>query len=137
MNQEKEAISKAPSGRVSRTPVGGRNILTVKGKDPNYVYRIVNDVDDRIAQFQEGGYEVVGDETVKVGDKRVAIPSAEGSAKQLSVGQGTKAYLMRIKKDWYIEDQQAKQRFVNEQENATKEKALDGTYGKLEISRGS
>lgn len=137
MDTNKEAISKAPSGRVTRTPVGTRNILTVKGKDPNYEYRIVNDVDDRITQFQEAGYELVANDAVKVGDKRVNSTTSEGSVKQMSVGQGTKAYLMRIKKEWYDEDQAVKQRQVNEIERATKEKALDGTYGQLDTYRGS
>ena len=133
----KEAIAKAPAGRVTRTPIGTRNILTVKGKDPNYEYRIVNDVEDRITQFQEAGYEVVQSESVEVGDKRAASGTSIGSAKTLSVGQGTKAYLMRIKKEWYTEDQQAKQGQVNEIERATQEKALSGTYGSIESYRGS
>ena len=135
MNQEKEAISKVPSGRPQRTPIGTRNILTVKGKDPNYEYRIVNDVDDRVTQFQEAGYELVPDETVKVGDKRVNAPSPVGSAKQLSVGGGTKAFVMRIKKEWYNEDQTRKLSQVSEIERATKEKALDGAYGDIKLSR--
>ena len=132
---QKEAISKAPASRVTRTPVGQRNILTVKGKDPNYEYRIVNDIEDRIAQFQDAGYELVPDEAVDVGDKRVSQGTSVGSNKVFSVGQGTKAFVMRIKKEWYDEDQQAKQRRVDAQESSIKEKALDGTYGKLDISR--
>ena len=135
MSQEKEAIAKAPSGRVQRTPIGTRNILTVKGKDPNYVYRHVNDIDDRISQFQEAGYELVQDESVQVGDKRVNSTSSLGSAKAVSVGQGTKAYLMRIKREWYEEDQARKLSNVAEIERATKDKALDGTYGDLKLSR--
>lgn len=135
MNQEKDALSKAPSGRPQRTPVGTRNILTVKGKDPNYVYRIVNDIDDRVQQFKDAGYELVPEQTAAVGDKRVNAASSEGSNKQISVGQGTKAYLMRIKREWYDEDQAAKQGQVAALERATKEKALDGTYGELEITR--
>lgn len=137
MDTNKDVISKAPSGRVTRTPVGTRNILTVKGKDPNYEYRIVNDIDDRVTQFQEAGYELVANETVKVGDKRVNSATSEGSVKQLSVGQGTKAYLMRIKKDWFDEDQKAKQTKVSEIERATQDKALSGTYGTIESYRGS
>jgi hypothetical protein len=132
---EKEAISKAPASRVTRTPVGKRNILTVKGKDPNYVYRVVNDVDDRVAQFVEGGYELVNDNSTDVGDKRVSQGTTVGSKKIFSVGQGTKGYLMRIKREWYDEDQAAKQGFVNQQEASIKEKALDGNYGKLEVTR--
>ena len=132
---QKEAISKAPVGRVTRTPVGQRNILTVKGKDPNYEYRIVNDVDDRIAQFQEAGYELVETDSVDVGDKRVSQGTTVGSKKQFSVGGGTKAYVMRIKREWYDEDQRRKQQRVDAQESSIREKALDGTYGKLDITR--
>lgn len=134
MNQDKEAISKAPSGRVQRTPIGTRNILTVKNKDPNYVYRIVNDVDDRIQQFKDAGYELV-ESDVAVGDKRVNSATSPGSIKEVSVGQGTKAFVMRIKREWNEEDQLRKQQLVAAQEQATKEKALNGTYGELKLSR--
>jgi len=132
---QKEAISKAPEGRVKRVPVGTRNILTVKGQDPNYVYRVVNDIDDRITQFREAGYEIVEDDAVDVGDKRASQGTSIGSKKVLSVGQGTKAFVMRIKKEFYEEDQEAKQRRVNAQEASIKTKALDGNYGKLDITR--
>ena len=135
MSELKEAIAKAPSGRVQRTPVGTRNILTVAGKEPGYAYRIINDSGDRVQEFLDAGYELVKENSVKVGDKRVNKSSAEGSVSQISVGQGQKAYVVRIKQEWYDEDQAAKQQKVNELEAATKAKALDGTYGKLEISR--
>jgi len=135
MTIDKEAISKVPSGRVTRIPVSQRNVLTVKGKDPNYVYRIVNDQDDRITQFQDAGYEIVQKDTVAVGDKRASSGSSLGSIATMSVDRGQKAYLMRIPKEFYIEDQALKQRTVDAQEASIKEKALDGTYGKLEISR--
>ncbi|MFZ2190101.1 MAG: hypothetical protein WAV48_04935 [Candidatus Magasanikiibacteriota bacterium] len=132
---EKEAISKAPESRVKRTPIGTRNVLTVAGKDANYVYRIINDSGDRVQEFMEAGYELVKDDSVKVGDKKVNKTSSEGSVSQVSVGQGQKAFVVRIKKEWYDEDQAQKQLRVDELENSTKAKALDGTYGKLEITR--
>jgi len=135
MSDLKEAIAKAPSGRPQRVPVSTRNVLTVAGKDPGYNYRIVNDTGDRIQKFLEGGYELVSDASVKVGDKRVNSASSEGSHKQIAVGKGEKAYVMRIRKEWYDDDQTAKLQRVKELEDATKQKALDGTYGKLEISR--
>ena len=131
----KEAIAKAPVGRVTRVPVGARNILTVKGKDPNYEYRVVTDKDDRVAQFLEAGYEIVADEAAEVGDKRAQAASSIGSQKHISVGGGDKAFLMKIKKEWFHEDQSAKQRRVAEQELSIKQKALDGNYGKIDISR--
>ena len=86
-------------------------------------------------EFMEAGYELVKDDSVKVGDKKVNKSSSEGSLSQVSVGQGQKAFVVRIKKEWYEEDQAAKQLRVDELENSTKAKALDGTYGKLEITR--
>lgn len=135
MSNEKEAIAKAPRGRTQRTPIGKRNVLTVAGKDANYEYRIVNDSGDRVQEFLDAGYETVSESSVRVGDKRVNKASAEGSISQISVGQGQKAFVMRIRKDWYQEDQAAKQKHVDQLETTIKEKALDGTYGKLEISR--
>jgi hypothetical protein len=135
MSEIKEAIAKAPRGRTQRVPVGTRNVLTVAGKDPGYEYRIINDSGDRVQEFLDAGYELVENDSVRVGDKRVNAGTAEGSKAHLSVGQGQKAFVVRIKKEWYAEDQAAKQAKVNQLEEATKAKALDGTYGKLEISR--
>jgi hypothetical protein len=110
-------------------------VLTVKGKDPNYEYRIINDSGDRVQEFLDAGYELEKEDSVRVGDKRVNKASAEGTVSQISVGQGQKAVVVKIKKEWYLEDQTLKQKRVDELENATKEKALNGTYGKLEITR--
>lgn len=131
--ENKELISKAPSGRVKRIPVSGRNRLTVQGKDPNFVYRIVNDEDDRVARFTEGGYEPVQDEAVKVGNDRASAASLVGSVKHFPVGGGKRGVLMRIRKDWYEEDQKAKAEVVDQQEATIKKKALDGTYGSLKV----
>jgi hypothetical protein len=70
-----------------------------------------------------------------VGDKRIDAPSGDSSIAKASVGGGMKAVLLRIKREYYEEDQIAKQALVNASEEATRQKALDGTYGKLEISR--
>lgn len=132
---QKEAIAKSPSGRVKRTPVGARNVLTVSGKDPEYVYRIVTDTGDRVEQFKEAGYEPVLAKDVRIGDKRVNAASSEGSLAQTHVGGGDKALVMRIRKDWFDEDQAAKQRAISDLEATTKKEALNGTYGKIETNR--
>lgn len=122
--------------RPQRQRNGVRNVLNVKGKDPDFEYRIVNDTGDRIKQFEELGYEIVRDNKIKVGDKRVAVPTADGSPVQIAVGGGTTGYLMRIRKDWYQEDQKGKQEHVNKLESSMKSEALSqGMYGKLEVSR--
>lgn len=123
--------------RTRRTPINGtRNRLNVRGKEEGFEYRIVNDVDDRIPTFQEMGYEIVNDPAVSVGDKRVTNPTAEGTPVKISVGQGVQAYLMRQKKEWYDEDQKAKQAQINELEASMKREADQaGFYGKLKIGR--
>jgi len=133
----KEAIAKAPSGRPTRQPVGLRNRLKVHNPDPNYEYRWVVDYDgtgDRIEQFKEAGYEVCPKGAHRVGDKRIDVGSGEGSIQDLSVGGGQKGYLMRQLKDNYAEDQAEKQRRVNKSEEALKNPALEGAYGKVKIS---
>jgi hypothetical protein len=124
--------------RVKRTPVGSRNVLTVSGKEPGYVYRIVNDTGDRIAQFLDAGYELVDASAVRVGDKRVNNATPEGTKAQVSVGKGEKAFVMRIKEEFHKEDQEAKQAHVNKLEESIKQKANGvADYGKLDIVRGS
>lgn len=131
----KEAIAKTPERRTRRTPLEGRNILTASGKEPGYTYRFVNDTGDRVQTFLDNGWEKVPAKTVRVGDKRLGVPGTEGSDATASVGQGTKAYLLRIRDEWYEEDQAAKQAQVNATEEATRQQALDGTYGKLDVTR--
>ena len=131
----KEPIAKAPAGRVRRTPVGRRNVLTVTGKEPGYQYRVVNDVGGNVQRMLDAGYEFVEAKDVQIGDSRIGAASPTGSKAEAQVGGGMKAFVMRQKDEYYQEDQAAKQAYVNQLEAATKEKALDGNYGKLEISR--
>jgi hypothetical protein len=130
----KEAIAKSPSGRVRRAPMGVRNVLTVGGKDPNYEYRIVNDVGDRVEQFKSHGYDVVSANEVTVGDRRINKPSSEGSVAQVAVGNGVKAVVMRIKKEWFDEDQLVKRANDESTVDATKQQARNGTYGDIETN---
>lgn len=123
--------------RPTRTPINGtRQILSVKGKEPGYEYRIVNDEGDRVALMQEQGYEIVTDKDVRIGDRRIANPTQEGTPAKVSVGGGMQGYLMRIKSDWYAEDQAAKQKQVDESEAAMKADAKKfSDYGELKLSR--
>ena len=121
--------------RPKRVPVGGpRNILTVAQKDPNFVYRWVNDVPGRIAAFKEGGYEVVTSDN-EVGDKTVDRGSKLGSAITKSVGGQITAVLMRIPKEWYDEDQAAKQKDVDILEATMRDQSQRGDYGSVKVVR--
>lgn len=129
---EKTLNVKSPSGRTRRSPLTVRNRLSLRDKDPNFVYRIVNDVEDRVELLQEQGYELVPD--AKVGDKRVDNPSSLGSANSISVGRGVKAVVMRQRKEWYDEDQSVKQRQLDELEQTTKQNAKNNSdYGNIVI----
>ena len=121
------------AARTSRVPVTERNILSVAGKEPGYHYRIVNDTGDRVQQLQDAGYELVDASSVRVGDKRINSTSPEGSKAQVSVGGGTKAYVMRQKQEWYDEDQANKQARVNQLEESIKQ--VPGFNGSVKISR--
>ena len=121
--------NQGPSGRPTRTPVGQRQILNVRGKDPNFVYRIVNDVGDRLGQFIEGGWELVTAESVKIGDKRVDIATAQGTNASVTVDKtGQKAFVMRIPKEYYDEDQEAKQVQLRRLEESMRSEASQNGY---------
>ncbi len=111
-----------------RTPLGERNRLTFKNLDPAYSYRIINDKDDRLKRAQDGGYEFVESEE-QLGDTRVADPSKLGSKVSKPVGNGVTGYLMRIKKEWYDEDQEKKQKLVDRTEQSMKPAKAKEEYG--------
>ncbi len=129
-------MTKIPEKRVARKALFQRGPQAVAGeKDPNFAYRFVNDTGSRVANFQAAGYEIVQDDNIVVGDSRVFDPSDLGSAKTVTSNDGTKSILMRIKQEWYQEDQQAKAALVNETEKAMKSDASRGAdYGTLKVT---
>lgn len=128
--------SRLRMARSTRVPVTERNILSVKGKEDGYHYRIVNDTGDRVQQLMDAGYEIVDASSVQVGDKRINSTSPEGTQAQVSVGGGVKAFVMRQKLDWYNEDQAAKQARVNQlEETITQSAGANGLSGSVKLSR--
>lgn len=127
-----EEISAAPKTtrkrRPKRTPIGRRNILTVGNRDPKFEYRWVNDVDGRLQMFEDAGYEAVSDPT-EVGDPRAGDASQLGSTVRKPVGDGKSAVLMRIPKEFYQEDQDAKEQHLRAKEQALLQEAQgEGFY---------
>ena len=129
----KELASISKPVRPERIPVSGnRDILTVKDKDPNYVYRFVIDEDDRIERFKLGSYEIVIDDT-KVGETTVNSGSRLGSAVTKYAGGGRTNVLMRIPKDLYDKDQAAKQKAIDASEEEIYETTRKtGFYGSFQ-----
>ena len=123
------------SARVARKPLNQRGPQAIAGdKDPSYVYRFVNDTGSRIQNFKAAGYEFVTGDDLIVGDNRVSDATDLGSAKRVISNDGTTSYLMRIKKEWFEEDQASKAAALKEQEAAMTKEASTGMYGKLNIS---
>ena len=126
--------------RPTRIPVSGRrDVLTVaeSDKDPNFVYRWVNDSKGNINRYLEGGYELVNDD-LEIGDDNIDRPTNLASVVSKGVGGGITAYLMRIKREWYEEDRAAFATRVNESEEDMKRtlnSGKDGTYGNVSISK--
>jgi hypothetical protein len=130
----------------ARQPIGQYNILEVDEKDPNMVYRWVNDKDDgqRVQRFINAGYVPVVKPSAKAYDKRAGSDSQMGSSIIRSVGGGTRGVLMMIRKDWYEEDQRAKQTHLDKIEskiskpyNPNDERMPDpttGEYGSVRIT---
>lgn len=110
--------------KVERIPVDGmRDVMTVHGKDPAYKYRWVTDTDEkgsRIWKFKRGGWELATldghDSKITVGQEAVYKSKEDGSLVRLHSGEGRFSYLMRIKKEWYSEDQESKEKSLKEME---------------------
>lgn len=131
-----------------RVPVSGmRDIMTVLNKETGYVYRWVNDTDEkgsRIYKYKRGGWEMAPLHTpegeLTVGEEAVFRTEGKEDIVRLHVGAGQYAYLMRIKQELYDEDQAAKQADIDEVEaqiagtgSSTGENF--GQYGQIKIGK--
>ena len=123
--------------RPTRTPYSGRrDILTVKGKEDGFVYRWTNP--ENVDYRKEQGWEIVA-HSVTIGAQSVNQGGNVGKAVSRRVGNNREDFLMRIPKDWYQEDDSAKQRENDEIDAAIRGKAKEsGHYGsfKQEVKRG-
>lgn len=131
----------APPGRRKRVPLGVPDMkLDVPNVNdhPDYVYRWINDKPGRLQNAYNAGYEFVEDPTLEVGTGTVSGNAEHGSRVSRHVGKDEHgrplhAFLMRIRKDWYDEDQAKKQAAIDEIDNAIRngqlnEKTGDGRY---------
>lgn len=135
--------SKESRKRPERVPVGGfRDKLTVQGRDPNFVYRWVLDMDatgSRVLNFLQGGYEFVKGDEVIIGETYVfASPDYGSIIRRPGNKQGDYLYLMKIRKEYYEEDAKAKQDLVNQTEDAlyspdSLRGDREGVYGDIKI----
>src|SRR5512137_2457930 len=132
MSTRQEMLNKQ---KPQRTPLGRRNIMTVKGLQDTdeFHYHWFNDVGDRLHSAVDAGYTFVEKSGLAVGD--VTVESARGteSVVRKGVGGGKIAYLMKIPMEFFLEDKRAKQLEVDAQEAEIKAPRSEGNYGKVEI----
>lgn len=128
---KKKVAKKAPSartrqestreGRAARVPFGAHRLklqlseADLKAFDKaGYVTRWFNDQDGRVERAQSGGYEFVKpEEALSLGQGAIHQDNSDlGNRVSKVVSRGDpiiRSYLMKIKKEWYTEDQESKE----------------------------
>lgn len=132
--------SREKEGRQRRVPLGAPELkLSVPQAedDKDHVYRFINDTTGRLQRAVAGGWEYVEDSMFvgsgsESGDSDADSRISRVVGKQAN-GEPLIAYLMKIKREWYEEDQDKKQSAIDEVENTIKhghfnEKAEDARY---------
>ena len=136
--------SRSEQTRPARVPVSeNRNTLSVKGLDPNFYHRWVNNVDNALQVYLDAGYEFVNKNGSPVGDPTVETSKGTDSRYSKGVGGGITAFLMRLPLEIYKQDQARKEADINEGERAMRQlqsktghrNSQEADYGKLDISR--
>ena len=99
------------SARVRRQPVGTRERIRIRvPQEDGYVYRLANkanDGGDRVENLLDLGYEIVP-EVKRENDRRVDDASPLSAASGINLGNGDRGVMMRIKREYWEEDQLAK-----------------------------
>ena len=127
MSEDKALKNERPDrSERKRVPLGQRNRISFQTEE-GFHYHLINDKDGRLQKAVNGGYEFVESEK-NLGDSIVGTAKKMGKRVSMPVGNNTTGYLMRIKKEWYDEDQKDKQKLVNESEKAMQRKGKN-EYG--------
>lgn len=121
-------------GRPKRVPLHAQRVLDVDNKDPNFEYRVVNELPGRVEKFIKAGWEPVSGDVSTSDASRVQDASQLGSVTRRVVNKSSRAevqtaVLMRIPKEYYEEDQKEKQRKVDEIEQSYDPTKADDVHG--------
>lgn len=140
-----EGVKVAPTrARRRRIPlIHQRNLIEIENPDPAYVYYRANDEGDNIFRRLRAGWVIVdrsGNE-IEI-DEKMQDSSWKQKAFCQHVGDGVMAYMMKIPREFYEEDQRELDRITDLTEDGMYSGRIDGiapseTYGKIEkkISR--
>jgi len=115
-------LKRVSTGRRRRVPLGTpEQKLSVPQAqdDPDSVYRWVNDLPGRLQKALNGGYEYVEDPTLQIGSGSTSGNAEQDSRVSRLVGKDAKgfpmmAYLMKISRNIYEEDQAVKQEAIDD-----------------------
>lgn len=134
--------------RRERVPFStNRKRLSLNKELDGFITRWFNDQDDRLQRAEDGGYQYVHRKEIgQVGDKDISNGNTDVNSRVSRVvgrqptGQPIRAYLMKIRKDWYDADQAKK-----EEVNARVDEAIragtsggakvDNQYGNVHLNR--
>lgn len=113
----------ATTGRDERIPLGISRLKLKVPEIAGYRLRWINDEPGRIHAARQGGYDFVLNDEVdgKFGDTDIDNVNADlGSrvSRSVSKSTGLKAYLMKIPIEYYEADQRAKQKQIDEVDQA-------------------
>lgn len=114
----------------------GRLYIDEKHKEHGYVYRIVDaDRAGRVRQLEKYGYEVVHDESVKVGQDTASNPSRLTTAVTLELGTNTprNGILMRIPEELYRKRQEKKELKNKEMDAGLKSTGIPTQTGDITV----
>jgi hypothetical protein len=123
VREERPEQRDAVTGREERIPLGIARLKLKVPEIPGYRLRWVNDESSRIYDAQQGGYEFVNADEIdgKFGDTDIDQTNRDlGSKVCRSVSKTTslKAFLMKIRTEYYEADQLAKQKQIDEVDQA-------------------
>lgn len=124
--------------RETRIPFGSPKMkLGVPYQIPGYHLHWINDSPGRVAQAESGGYEFVMHEEVRLSSRAAGLTASPlGTGVSRLVGKQDDgvtpmyAYLMKIRQEWYEEDQQAGQVRVDATDAAIRGGNVEGHVGK-------
>lgn len=118
----------------ARVPMGGNKLKMTLPEIPGFRTRWFNDAGDRIETAKKGGYTHIIKAGIKVGSGSETGHTDLGSVVSMVVGtqangQPLRAYGMKIKQEWFIEDQAKQALAIRETETQIRGGQLPGDKG--------
>lgn len=116
----------AEKDRRERVPFSAnRKRLSLNKEIEGFITRWFNDQDDRLQRAEDAGYQYVHRKEIgQVGDKDISNGNSDVNSRvsrvvgRMPTGQPIRAYLLKIRKDWYQADQAKKEEINNRVDEA-------------------